>query len=684
MTRLSIISVFGVYLAAAVWGQTSSRDPHIGYLYPAGGQKGTVVQITAGGQFFRGASAVHITGDHVRARVIQFMPPIGNLNKEQRDELHRRIRETRDTRLAEQSPKPSVDSSSVKENSNTTDPVKVPNHPLWHDLESKSLRELAHVVSVMTIPRQMLQANRQIAESVLIEVTIDPQAAPGDRELRIVAAGGLTNPVVFQIGLLPETQELEPNDGGTSGRPARLPWFGDIPEIEPLELPVLINGQMMPGDVDRFRFRAKEGQQVVFKTEARSLIPYLADAVPGWFQAVLALYDEQGAEIAFADDYRFDPDPVLFYSIPKDGVYTLEIRDSIYRGREDFVYRVAAGQLPFITQIFPLGAAEGVQTSATMDGWNLPASKLPLDTRPAGKLRHAVYQDEKQQSNRVVYAVDTLPESDEIEPNDTPETAQRIVLPRIVNGRILSAGDVDVYRVSGRAGDSIVVEAIARRLNSPLDSLVRLTDAAGTILQWNDDYVVSDNHLYKDITGVQTHHADSYLKTVLPKDGDYYISLTDSQCRGGQAYGYRLRISPPQPDFALRMTPSSLSLFAGAETEFSVYVLRYDGFQGDIEVVLNDAPRGFTLRGGPIAAESDHARITVTAPRQFFNQPISLHVEGRAKIGNQTVSRPVVPAEEMMQAFLYRHLVPSQELVVLMQRPQRPPNVQPQQQNANK
>ena len=47
---------------------------------------------------------------------------------------------------------------------------------------------------------------------------------------------------------------------------------------------------------------------------------------------------------------------------------------------------------------------------------------------------------------------------------------------------------------------------------------------------------------------------------------------------------------------------------------------------------------------------------------------------GRAQIRGQTVSRPVVPAEDMMQAFSYRHLVPAQELLVAVTkgRPQAP------------
>jgi len=262
---------------------------------------------------------------------------------------------------------------------------------------------------------------------VQIELTIDPDATPGERELRLRTPQGLTNPLRFQVGLLPEVCEQEPNDPETYFR---------LPKPAPLELPAVLNGQITPGDVDRFSFRARQGQQLVMQVQARSLVPYLADAVPGWFQATLTLYDRKGKEVAFDDDYRFDPDPVLFYKVPEDGVYQLEIRDAIYRGREDFVYRVAVGELPFITRIFPLGGRAGAKT---------------VIRRTALRLSHST-------SNWVRYAVDTLPEGVETEPNDTLSNAEAVAAPRIINGRISKPGDVDVFRFEGRGGDEVVAE----------------------------------------------------------------------------------------------------------------------------------------------------------------------------------------------------------------------------------
>jgi hypothetical protein len=193
---------------------------------------------------------------------------------------------------------------------------------------------------------------------------------------------------------------------------------------------MVFNGQILPGDVDRFRFRAHAGQDLVMEAQARHLIPYMPDAVPGWFQAVLTLYDPKGREVAYADRYRVSQDPVLFYHVPLDGEYVVEVRDALYRGREDFVYRLSVGEEPFVTQMFPLGGRTGAETVASIAGWNLPESQLKLDTRPGPEnVRYAVLKGNKGLSNRLPYVVDDLPECTETEPNDTRENAQHLTLP---------------------------------------------------------------------------------------------------------------------------------------------------------------------------------------------------------------------------------------------------------------
>ncbi len=388
-----------------------------------------------------------------------------------------------------------------------------------------------------------------------------------------------------------------------------------------------------------------------------SVLDRSADAVPGWFQATLALYDGNRAEVAFADDYGFEPDPVVFFMIPKDGVYEIEIRDSIYRGREDFVYRVAVGEMPFITSIYPLGAREGERATVNLTGWNILDRRLSLDTSPGESIIRYATLSRNKLCNRVPYAVDTLPEADEAEANDRPNDAQKIDLPVTINGRIYKPGDVDWFEFKGQAGQEVVAEVYAHRLNSMLDSLLRLTDAEGKVVAWNDDY---DN---KEM-GLQTRHADSYLSAKLPAAGVYRIQLADATRHGSDYHAYRLRVSAPRPDFGLRLMPSGATVPAGRVLPITVYAFRRDGFAGDIEVSLDESASGFHLSGGRIPAGVESIRMTLTAPPKDLDQPASLKLVGRASVAGRTVSRQVVPADDMMQAFIYHHLVPRDELAI--------------------
>ena len=662
-----LLVALGAGLAQA---QMAPRDPSTGYLFPAGGQQGTVVEVMVGGQGLVGARVAYVSGQGVSARVVQYLRP---LSRDQQRELQRRLLQLARQReggrqlgvAGRAQPRPRLPAPAqpptapgtlppatapaaaapAKEPA-STEPVTLPDHPLLRDLEQKSLPELREVAERLLRLRSRQQTPAAIAENVVLEVTIAPDAPPGDRELRLLTARGLTNPMRFQVGTAPEVREHEPNNP-------------DGPPPGAVELPVVVNGDIMPGDVDRFAFQARQGQKLVIAASARSLMPYLADAVPGWFQAVLVLYDAQGKVVAINDDYRFQPDPVIFYQVPADGDYVLELRDAIYRGREDFVYRISIGEQPFITSLFPLGGRSGAPLTGTISGWNLPQRQVRLDTQPGGDcIRQAAWRGQGGLANPVHYAVDDLPELNEQEPNNDPARAQPVTLPVMVNGRIQQAGDGDIFRFEGRAGQEVVAEVYARRLDSPLDSLLRLTDATGQVVAWNDD------HERKEM-GLMTHHADSYLSVRLPRDGTYLVQVADTQRQGGEEYGYRLRIGPPRPDFALVATPAGLLVRPGPAALLQVYAFRKDGFDGEIEVVLQDAPAGCTLSGGRIPQGRSSVQMTVSITRQARAGAAPVWLEGRAQVGGETVARPVLPAHNMMQAFAYWHLVPAQELLVV-------------------
>ncbi len=432
-------------------------------------------------------------------------------------------------------------------------------------------------------------AVRSQTELVFAEVTVAPDAKPGRREIRVITKRGISNPLPFYVGQVPEVARKPM-------KTMQLPVLGKEylaqrkrpPEEEELRItvPCTMNGQIAAGEVNRYRFQASKGQRLVISAKARDLVPYVADGVPGWFQAVLRLRDANGKELAYDDDFRFNPDPVIYFEVPEDGEYVLTINEALFRGRESFVYRITIGELPFVTSIFPLGGRVGEPVKIEMDGWNLEKTTLappPKDAKPGHHLIAAT--NGKFVSNYVPFALDTLPECLEKEPNDEPSKAQKVTLPIIVNGRADRPGDWDVFEVEGKAGETIVAEVYARRLGSPLDSFLKVTGADGKIIALNDDH-------YDAASGLNTDHADSYLMVKLPADGKYFIHLGDTRRHAGKEYAYRLRISQPQPDFALRLIPSRISIPSKGSAAVTVYAIRKDGFDGPIKLSFKDLPAG--------------------------------------------------------------------------------------------
>lgn len=611
------IPALAVILAIASSAR-AQNSPHLGYVYPAGGRQRATFSVVMGGEYFFSATnfAVVLDGELARAKIVSYERP---LNPKEQQALKEELNQFQEKRK---------------------------NGERLTAAEFTRLEEIKRTLT--RFGRR--PANPAISEFMTLQITLATNVAPGDHDLRVRTSMGLSNPVKFQVGLLPETTKPDwkavPKDRGSTDPMIPPPTDATV------TLPVTINGQILPGGADRYHFWARQGQHLVMVAEARDLIPYLADAVPGWFEAVLTIYDSKGKELATEERFRFKPDPVIHFEVPHDGTYTVEIHDSLYRGREDFVYRLTIGELPFVTGIFPLGGKAGEKTTVALTGWNLPEKSIEHDNTEAG-----VTTLNGKFFNTVPFGVDDLPECLEQEPNDTPETAQAVTLPVIVNGHIDHPGDWDVFRFEGRTGDPLVAEVMARRLDSPLDSVIKLTDATGKQLAFNDDYEDKGS-------GLNTHHADSYFSTVLPTNGTYYLWLGDAQHKGGPEYAYRLRLSRPQPDFALRIVPSSLNVRAGSSVPLTVYALRKDGFTNQISLMLDGAPAGFKLTGDTIPAGQNQVQVTLTAPAKEMAKPVDIGLQGCAAIQGQAVLRKAVPAEDMMQAFAYRHLVPVQELEV--------------------
>ena len=336
---LIFVAAMGVLTAQQV-----IPTPHVGYVYPAGGRPGTTFEVTVAGQYLDGVSNVFVSGSGVEAKIVKYIKPIGFLAFQ---DLLKEAQELAKKRM-----------SGGK----------------WTAEDEKKGAELKDKMeNVVT-----RAASLSIGELVKVQITIAADAAPGDRELRMGAGLGLTNPLVFCVGQAPEVSKPAAKVESAFKQQAQQAQqvyrgrYNAVPPKPPgpatITLPATVNGQILPGGVDRYKFKATKGQQIVAVASARKLIPYISDAVPGFFQATLALYDAKGKEVEYADHFLFNQDPVLHYEVPADGEYLLaDPRFDLPRPR-GFRLPHHGGRVAVHHQHFPVGGSGRLKDRHHIEG----------------------------------------------------------------------------------------------------------------------------------------------------------------------------------------------------------------------------------------------------------------------------------------------------------------------------
>lgn len=147
--------------------------------------------------------------------------------------------------------------------------------------------------------------------------------------------------------------------------------------------------------------------------------------------------------------------------------------------------------------------------------------------------------------------IDDLPSVVDNGSNKTPATAQEITLPIAVDGAC-EVESYDFYHFRGAAGQRVSVEAVAQRLGSVLDPVIRLLDTAGRELAYSDDEA-----------GIGS---DGRFAFVLPVDGDYLLEVRDIRYLGGESHRYRLRVG----GFLLPTVAYPLAISRGVSTKLAL------------------------------------------------------------------------------------------------------------------
>ena len=202
--------------------------------------------------------------------------------------------------------------------------------------------------------------------------------------------------------------------------------------------------------------------------------------------------------------------------------------------------------------------------------------------------------------------------SDSVEVKETGknferETAMPIEIGTVVSGTTASRG-IDWYRFTADAGERLMVQCFAERIDSKVDGMLVLYNANGRELDRNR----------------QQFGRDPCLDVLVEEGGDYYLALSDILFRGSSGdYFYRLQVTrKPHIDFIWPPMGE-----AGKKSQFRIYGRNLPGG------TLSD---GLKIDGKPL----EHVDVSIEMPTEEIT-PMRFH--------------PGQPRQGMMRGYDYRH-----------------------------
>lgn len=442
------------------------------------------------------------------------------------------------------------------------------------------------------------------------ELTIDADAKLGSAYWRVNCAQGGTASRPFLIGDLPEFIESESNS--------------TIENAEPIKLPVTVNGQIYgERDVDCFRFTAEAGQVISCEV--------IAGRLGSRLDPVIELLDSTGRKVN-AELAHIGTDPVLVFWSKSTAEYVLRIANVTFGGDPAHVYRINIRPEPFPRMTLPGGVSR-----ATLAANDLQVLRL---TGGRGELNDAlglVLPEQAEATNRwtifepmawpLTLSVDEHPLGVENEPNDKHGRPQAIVAPSVLYGQFASATDQDFFRFTAKKGERLRIEASAWPPGTPALPVVAVVAADGKSLK-KDGAVSADDGIARIVWTAKV-------------DGNILVKLQDLRhgARGGSEFGWRLLITPDEPDFSLEAATDSLIVTQGKSSTIEIKARRHGDMNEPIQLTFEGLPGGLAVEAAEIPKGKSSAKIEITATEDVPSVSFAVRVVGKAAHDETSIER---------------------------------------------
>jgi hypothetical protein len=149
---------------------------------------------------------------------------------------------------------------------------------------------------------------------------------------------------------------------------------------------------------------------------------------------------------------------------------------------------------------------------------------------------------------------------------------------------------------------------------------------------------------YRNDDGGPGYGKDSRLFFDPPADGEYRVRVGDSRGEGGSNYAYRLTVRPPRPGFTVSFGPTSPAVWKGGAVPVTVTADRADGFDGAIEVRLENLPAGFSAPPTSIPEGENSTTFALWADADAVTPAKNpkLKLVARARIDGKDVVREAI------------------------------------------
>ncbi|WP_417850136.1 PPC domain-containing protein [Thalassoglobus sp.] len=394
----------------------------------------------------------------------------------------------------------------------------------------------------------------------------------GTYRMRIRTKTGLSDLQNFYVTPYPIVDEKEPNTEFSA------------PQV--IEKNVAVYGRIDREDADYYAIEAKKGERISVEVFGMRLG---FSSGTSFFDPYLAIINEERFELAVNDDSALTwNDSVASIIAPKDGRYTILVRDSAYNGDGRAYYFANIGNFPRPHAVIPSGGKPGEKLTVTFVG-DVAGPITREVTLPAdGNLERfgLEVQDEYGIAPTAQpFRLSPLDNFVEQEPNNDRTTATAAAAPGAYNGVISEPGDVDFFKFSAKKDQQFDVEVYARRSRSALDPVMfiyRMDN--GARVTSNDD----------------SRGPDSYARFKAPADGEYVVSVYDHLKNGGEAFSYRIELTPVEPtitadpvEFA-RYVQHQIVIPQGAGSGI-VATVRRDNIGGPVDFRSDSLPEGVRI-----------------------------------------------------------------------------------------